>query len=167
MQQLCNMEQSKEITMATGYDVFTVKSGRIVVVLHPTCTISKQDILALLVEGGFDQSVVTFVEPANIIECGDLSGVPVIVPLDDAICDLPELESIGRQCGAADARVVILFGPECSYEGLHPIAEKYGTQCDWSADRIKGCVEGESEAPRDAAGERAQRSEAREVVCRR
>lgn len=153
--------------MAIGYEVLTGKNGRIVVVLYPTCTISKADIMALLAEGGLDLTIVEFVEPDNIADCGDLGGTSVIIPLDDAICDRPELESVGRLCGTAGARVVILFGSECSYDGLHPVADKYGTQCDWSADRLKGCVEGKADAPRDPGGKLAERSEAREVICRR
>ena len=151
--------------MATGYEVLEGKCGRVLVVLHRNCRITKAEILALLTEAGVDPATVTFVEPEGIAKCGDLSDATAIIPLDDAVCDEPELESVGRHCGTAGAEVVVLFGPDCNYKGLHPIAAGYGTQCDWSAERLKGCVAGEGDAPRDPAGKLTERPAPREVKC--
>ncbi len=153
--------------MAKGYEVLVGKGGRLLVVLHRACQITKGEILALLAEAGIDPATVTFVEPEGVAECGDLGDAAVIIPLDDVACDKPELESVGRQCGTAGARVVVLFGPACSFKGLHPIADRYGTQCDWSAERLNGWIGGEEDVPRDPTGNSAKRPAAREVVCRR
>lgn len=153
--------------MATGYGVLAGNNGRIVVVLSRACTLTKAEILALLADAGLDPTIISFVEPGDIAKWGELDGTSVVMPLDDNICDAPEFESLGRQCAAAGARVIILFGPECHYDGLHPVADKYGTQCDWSAESLKGCVGGATDAPRDPVGKPAERPEAREVICRR
>ncbi len=153
--------------MANEYELIPGKDGVIVVVLHPACKISKEDILALLAEMRIDPANVRFVEPEGVPGCGDLDGTPVVIPVDDGTCDLPEIVGVGRQCGTSGGRVVVLFGPECGYQGLHPVADKYGTQCDWSADRLKGCVSGGADAPRDSGGAPADRSEPHEVKCRK
>lgn len=153
--------------MAEEYNVTLGNDGKVVVMLSPACKVGKEEILALLRELGWDASNVVFVEPDQVGECGDLKKVPVIIPIDEAICDLPELNEAGRQCGNAGGHLIVLFGPGYSYEGLHPIADKYGTQCGWSADQLKDCISGEANPPRDAAGAPAERSEAREVKCKK
>jgi len=153
--------------MSSDYQVATTQEGRIIVLLHPDCEIGRDEVLALLRELGVDASTVTFVEPDRIADCGDLEGAPVIIPIDNGSCDIPELENAARYCGDAGGRVAVLFGSGYSYEGLHPIADKYGTQCGWSIDQLRDCVFGDVDAPRDATGRPADRSEAREVKCRR
>lgn len=153
--------------MATDFEVIPGQDGAVVVVLHPACNIAKEDILALLAEMGIEPAKVSFVQHEEIAECGDLDDTPVIIPVDNGTCELPELEAVGRQCGTAGGRVIVLFGPECGYDGLHPVADKYGTQCDWSAERLKGCVSGGADAPRDSGGAPADRPEAHEVKCRK
>jgi hypothetical protein len=153
--------------MATDYEVILGNDGKVIVVLHPACKITRDDILALLGEMGIDSAKVSFVEPDGLAGCGELDGSPVIIPIDNGTCELPELEGVGRQCGTAGGRVIVLFGPDCSYDGLHPIADKYGTQCDWSADRLKGCISGGVDAPRGADGTPADRPTPHEVKCRK
>ena len=152
--------------MAMGYEVLTGKDKRVVVVLHRTCRIAKEDILALLAETGIDPSDVTFVEPENIADSGELDGTPVIIPIDDGTCELAELEGVGRYCGTSGGRVIVLFGPDCHYDGLHPIADKDGTQCDWSAAHLKGCIAGDEDSPQGPAGTPVDWSAASEVKCR-
>lgn len=151
--------------MATEGDFLNERNVRVIVLLHPSCSVTRDELLALLSEMGIDSAQVTIIEPADIGECGDIDGTPVIIPLDDGNCSAPELEAVARQCGAAGGRVTVLFSPDCAFEGLHPIADKYGSQCDWSAVRLKGCISGDDDNPRGATGAPTTWSEASEVKC--
>ena len=151
--------------MAADYEVIPGKDGVVIVVLHRACKIAREDILALLSEAGIDPAKVKFVEPEDVPDCDGLEGATVIIPVDDDTCELPELEDVGRQCGTAGGGVVVLFGPDCGYEGLHPIADKYGTQCDWSPDGLKDSISDGADAPRDSSGRPAERPDAHEVKC--
>lgn len=151
--------------MANEYEVTVGNDGKVVVVLSPACKVGKEEILALLRELGLDASNVVFVEPDQVGECGDLHGTPVIIPVDEATCDLPELGDAGRHCGSVGGRVIVLCGPGYSYEGLHPIADKYGTQCGWAADQLTVRISGETDEPCSPSGARKKRSDAGQVVC--
>lgn len=153
--------------MATEADLPDEQDNKVIVLLHPNCSVTTDDLLALLSASGIDPAPVTIVEPADVGECGDIDCTPVIIPLDDGICNDPELETVARQCGAAGGRVTVLFSPDCTFQGLHPIADKYGTQCDWSAVRLKTCISGDVEIPHDATATPTAWSEASEVKCGR
>lgn len=153
--------------MADEYSVTMRDDGQVLVLLDAGCKIDRAEILALLQELGLDPSKVTFLEPDKVGECTDLKGAPVIIPIDEETCDLAELDNAGRHCGQAGGRVIVLFGPGYSYDGLHPTAEKYGTQCGWSSDQLRDCISGEVDTPRDGAGAPVDRAEAREVKCKR
>lgn len=149
--------------MAQEYDVTVGNDGKVVVVLHPGCKIGRVEILALLEDAGFDPSQIIFLEAPEGPDCGDLSAATVIIPVDDDSGDLPELDNAGRCSG----QVVVLLGPGCSLEGLHPLARKYGTQCGWSANQLKGCVSNGGEPPRDASGDEASWDQPRQVICKK
>jgi hypothetical protein len=151
--------------MANDYTVIKAADGNVVVVLHRECKISRDEILALLRELGFDTASVTFLEPGEVEDCKHLSGTPVIIPVDGATCDLPELAEAGRQCGTAGGRVIVLCGPDFSYDGLHPIAEKYGTQCGWSPDQLKVRVAGQTNEPCSPSGGGKKRTGTSQVDC--
>lgn len=152
--------------MATEYQL-RIDNGQVVVVLDQHCQISRDELLALLAEAGINPDDVIFVEPDALAELGDLAGVPVIIPVDDDTCELPQIETAGRQGGTSGGRVVVLFGPDCQFEGLHPVAANYGTQCHWSPEAVRGCVSGDADQPRDATGKPAEWAGAQEVKCRR
>ncbi|HEX8578255.1 MAG TPA: hypothetical protein VF655_01510 [Allosphingosinicella sp.] len=137
--------------------------GCAVVLLHAGCKIGREEILALLEEAGFDPSKVIFLEAAEKPDCSDLGAAPVIIPVDDESGDLPELDYAGRCSG----HVVVLLGPDCSFEGLHPLAQKYGTQCGWSADQLRACVSSTAEPPQDASGAALQWDDPKPVICKR
>jgi hypothetical protein len=153
--------------MADGFEIHELKDGRVLVVLHPTCAITKEAILALLAEMGIHEKAVIFLSPEDVAEhCTELGNVPVVIPVDQACCDAPELEAAGRQCGQAGGRVMVVFGNNFAYEGLHPIAEKYGNQCGWSASQLEGCANGPKAAsPHSSAGRPITRPEAKQVEC--
>jgi len=153
--------------MADGFEIHEMKDGRVLVILHPTCAITKKAILALLAEMGIDEAAVIFLLPEEVAEhCSDIDDMPVVIPIDQASCDAPELDAAGRQCGQAGGRVIVLFGDGFSYEGLHPVAEKYGTQCGWSAGQLEDCVKDpESAAPRDSGGTVVTRPISNQVKC--
>ena len=96
--------------MASAFETVTLKDGRVLVILHPACGISKEHILVLLVELGVDADLVTFLQPQETVDF-DLDAVPVVIPLDQASCDAPELEELVRgsarplheRCGATSS----------------------------------------------------------------
>ena len=153
--------------MADDFEILEMKDGRVLVILHPTCAISKEAILALLAELGVDRVAVTFLLPEEVAEhCTGIDDVPVVIPIDQASCDALELDAAGRQCGQAGGRVIVLFDEGFPYEGLHPIAEKYGTQCGWSAGQLKDCVKDPVTAPpRNSGGTPVARPKSDQVKC--
>lgn len=148
------------------FELRRTKDGRVFVVLHPSCAISAETILALLAQLGIDTSAVVFLAPEDAAHCDDLDGAVVLIPIDQSICDAPELDLAGRQCGQAGGRVVILFGEAFPYQGLHPVAEKYGTQCGWSAEQLDACLSGpDAVAPRNSGGLAVARPKSQQVKC--
>jgi hypothetical protein len=138
--------------MPDDFQIRRTEDGRVLVILHPTCGISKEAILALLAELGFDESSVAFLLLQDIANYEGMNDTPVLIPVDEASCDAPEIDIAGRQCGQAGGRVIILFGEAFPYEGLHPVAVKYGTQCGWSASQVDACVNGTKLAPPVSSG---------------
>lgn len=153
--------------MANDYTVTKAADGALIVVLHSECKISRDEILALLRELGLDTTNVTFVDPDQVAQCDGLESTPVIIPVDEATCDLPALDQAGRHCGQAGGRVIVLFGPDYPYNDLHPIADKYGTQCGWSPDQLKVRISGETDEPLSGSGAPVDRPVGREVKCRK
>jgi hypothetical protein len=152
--------------MLDNFEIRRTEGGRVLVILHPACAISKQAILALLAELGVDEASVVFLLPEDVANCNGIDDVPVVIPIDQAICDAPELDAAGRQCGQAGGHVIILFGEAFAYEGLHPVAEKYGTQCGWSAAQLDACVKGADLAPPSSSGGTPlTRPESEQVKC--
>ena len=152
--------------MAEGFEALETQDGRVVVVIHPGCTASQEEILDLLEQAGIDRSNVTFVGPEEVLEWSGLEAATIIIPLNAESCDAPELENAGRHCGQAGGNVVVIIEGSFGYPGLHPIAEKYGTQCSWSADDLKRCIstEGPTE-PSDSEGRPVSRSGGKQVNC--
>lgn len=140
-------------------------NASVIVVLHPACKISRDDILALLRELGLSTSEITFLEPDQVGECGDLNNKSIIIPIDDTTYDLPELVETGRCCGDGGGRVIVLCGPGYSYEGVHPVADKYGTQCGWSPDQLKARISGQTDELCSSSGVRKRRTGASQVDC--
>ena len=149
--------------MAVDYDVTQGPGGRLFVLLHRGCKVSREEILALLEEAGFDPSKVTFLEVSEDLDCSGFGAASVIIPVDDESGDLPELDQAGRCSG----HVVVLLGPGCSFEGLHPLADKYGRQCGWTPEQLRDCLSSEGDFVRDATGAPADRPKVFEVKCRR
>lgn len=152
--------------MAAEFDVELDSEGRVIVILHADCQISKDEILALLRESGVDIEKVTFCDPGGELSELDLENTSTIIPLDAETCDLPELEVAALRCSDAGGRVVAVFGPIFSYEGMHPIADKYGTQCGWSPSDLASCIAGPDGGPvLDVTGTEVQRPTPNQVKC--
>lgn len=152
--------------MAEGFEALETQDGRVVVVLHPGCTATREEILDLLEQSGVDRSNVTFVSPEEACELSDLEAATIIIPLNAESYDAPELENAGRHCGQAGGTVVVIIEGGFGYPGLHPIAEKYGTQCSWSADDLERCISSEGAAePSDSEGRPVSRSGGKQVNC--
>ena len=88
------------------------------------------------------------------------------MPIDQACYDAPEIDAAGRQCGQAGGRVIVLFGEAFPYEGLHPVAEKYGTQCGWSSDQLDALIKNpDLTPPRGGDGTPVTRPKSEQVKC--
>ena len=153
--------------MAEGFEALETQGGRVVVILHPGCTASREEILDLLEQAGVDSSNVTFVIPGEACELSGLETATIVIPLNADSCEAPELEDAGRHCGQAGGNVVVIIEKGFGYPGLHPIAEKYGTQCSWSADDLERCIssEGAAAEPSDSEGNPVSRSGGKQVNC--
>ena len=154
--------------MADGYKVVKGENGRVLVILHPAITIDRDLILELLAQAGIDPASVIFVEPAEASEA-DANDRCVVVPVDQAVCDDPELAEATRRCAQSGSGVVVLFGQGFEYSGLHPIAAGYGTQCGWSSEELRPrLAEGDdtSTGPTNTAGAAVDRPRAEQVNCR-
>lgn len=152
--------------MADGFETHEMKDGRVLVILHPSCAITREAILALLAELGVEEAAVLFVSPEEVNEhCPDVDDVPVVIPIDQTICDAPELDAAGRQCGDAGGRVIVVLDDGFRYQGLHPIAENYGTQCGWSAAQLRDCVKNPKSTARDSDGAKVNHPSATQVKC--
>lgn len=152
--------------MPNDFEIRKTEDGRVLVILHPACAISKEAILALLAELDVDEATVVFLQPQEVANCTGIDDVPVVIPIDQATCDAPELDAAGRQCGQAGGHVIILFGEAFLYEGLHPVAEKYGTQCGWSAAQLHACVKGpDLPPPCSSGGTPVTRPKSNQVKC--
>jgi hypothetical protein len=151
--------------MPNDFKIRRTDDGRVLVILHPSCAISKEAILALLAEVGVDEATVVFLLPEDAANCDSLDEVLVLIPVDQASCDAPELEAAGRQCGQAGGRVIIVFGESFPFEGLHPVADKYGTQCGWSADQLDACVKRPDLTPLSSGGAPVARPKSEQVKC--
>jgi hypothetical protein len=152
--------------MADGFEAKKGPDGRIFVVLHSDCKISREQILDLLIGMGADPALIVFVDPEEFCAIAELQDAPVIFPLDEVCCDAAELDEAARHCGQAGGSVIAVFGEGFPYKGLHPIAEKYGTQCGWSAEALKKKVAGDdSDGPIDGTGDKPSRPTAGQVNC--
>jgi len=153
--------------MSKGYQAKMPSDGQVFVVLHTKCQISSEEILSLLQEAGIDPEDVVFVTPEGALSCADIGDNPVLIPLDAEACDAADLELAARHCGNAGARVIAVFGPGFSYAGLHPIADKYGTQCGWSSRNVSSCISGpdNDSPPVDGTGSKTRRHRVKPVDC--
>ncbi len=152
--------------MAEDFGIVEGANGRIFVILDPTCGVEKSRILELLSEMGVDPSAVIFMDPSEACELTDLQDDTILIPLNEETCNAVELDDAARHCGQAGGGVVVVFAAGFPYEGLHPIAEKYGTQCGWSADELNTIIDGEAaDSPTDGTGSRRKRPSAEQVTC--
>ena len=149
--------------MKDSFKVASDAKGQIFVLLHERCKIGRQEILSLLEKAGFEPSQIIFLDASDNPDFNGLGSAPLIIPVDDESGDLPELDHAGLCSG----RVVVLLGPTCSIEGLHPLAKNYGTQCGWSVDQLKDCVSNEGKPPRAASGSDAVWDDPKQVNCKK
>lgn len=151
--------------MSDANDV-VVEDGRVIVLTRPDSTPAEDDIVALLIECDIDPETVTFVDPCDLEDLDDLEGVPVIVAIDQSTCEAPELEEGARHCAQAGGSVIVVFGDGFQFDGLHPIAADYGTQCGWSPEQLGPRLKADSDcAPLTPSGDPVDRSAARPVKC--
>ena len=154
--------------MADEHMIVRNADGSVMVILHPACGVSREAILELLLEAGVKASAVTFIEPAQAqdVEAGEGPDC-IIIPVDQSVSDAPELDEATRRCSQGGGSVVVVFGEGFSPTGLHPIAEKYGTQCGWSARELAPRISGSPHdgGPLDASGKSVSRSTTSQVKC--
>ncbi len=142
------------------------KFQKVIVVILKECKISKEAIIELLRLAGIAEANIEFFDEDTLQECPDLSDTNVIIPISSEVCELPTLDEVGRHLANAGGRVVALLGDGFAYEGLHSIAEKYGTQVGWSPLRLKECISSsEPIEPTGPFGAPVRRPKGRQVDC--
>ncbi|WP_298330391.1 hypothetical protein [Asticcacaulis sp.] len=154
--------------MPSDFNIYKKSDGRVIVIIHSACAISIETILALLMEAGVDKEKVTFLRPDEVGDCVGIgmADLPVVIPVDQENCESSELDIAGRLCGQAGGRVIVLFGEAFPYTGLHPIADKYGNQCGWSADELTALLQKpEFAPPRDSSSAPVTRPHPSQVKC--
>lgn len=152
--------------MVENFSVIGVSPERVVVILHPICKISREEIIKLLEAAGVDVSIVEFIEPGLIENCEELSGVPIIIPVDDENLDDKTLEQAAGFCATIGGGIIVLCGDEVDDTKLHPIARMYGTQIGWSPENMSGCLTNPKQAnPKDSTGETIVRPKSNPVRC--
>lgn len=154
--------------MVDRYKTGKTFNGRVLVLRHPACTIPKDEILGLLQSASVDVTTVLFVEPTAIHENDiDPGNDRCLIPVDAEACEDLTIVNAGRQCAQSGCPVVVVFAEGFAYQGLHPVANGYGTQCGWSAgdvrDRLTGIVE--IATPVDASGSPIDREDVNQVKC--
>lgn len=139
---------------------------RMFLVLLAGCGVEKETVLALLVQAGLAVEDVEIIALDDLLQRDDIDDAVVLVPVDAAVCDAPELDQLGRQCGSAGADFVILLAPEFHFPRLHPVTEKWGTQCGWSVRDLAACLpQGGTAPPRSSSGTRLRQSQHRSTRC--
>lgn len=152
--------------MSEDYKVFKQAGGKITIVLHPTCEITKEDILILLGKCGFKEKDIFFILSDDLNSEYEFNDQTIILPLDENVHDNPELEQTAMHCANGGGTLVTLLGTAVSYDGLHPIAEKYGTQCNWDAVELKAFVTSPlTTVPISSSGVEIQRGDKDPVKC--
>lgn len=152
--------------MSDANEVVVAEKNRVVVLTSPGSTPADDEIVALLTACDVDPEAVTFVDPCETENLEDLEGVPVIVAIDQNTCDAPELEQGARSCAQAGGSVIVVFGDGFQFDGLHPIAADYGTQCGWSPEQLGPRLKADPDcAPLTPSGDPVDRSAARPVKC--
>jgi hypothetical protein len=154
--------------MVDGYEAVITKSGRVLVLRHPDCTIPQDAILDLLRSAGVDVITVLFAELTTILDNDiDPNNDRCLIPIDAKVCEDPSILDAGRQCAQSGCPVVVVFAEGFEYQGLHPVANGYGTQCGWSADDLRDRLTGliETATPVDAFGSAIKREDVNQVKC--
>ena len=152
--------------MSGEYKIFMEQGGKIIVVLHPTCKITKAEILALLVECSFEEKDIFFMQSDMVKSEYNFDDQIVILPIDENIYENPDLELVARNCANGGATVVTVLGSGISYDGLHPIADKYGPQSNWSSEQLQSCIGTPLiTTPKSSSGGEIQRGDKDPVKC--
>ena len=137
-----------------------------VIVVREGCAVSEEHVQKLLSDAGLDLADFAIEDDDSCLTELDPTDLPVVVVIDETVCDDEELEVIARRFASAGASIIAVFARQFEYEGMHPIAEKYGTQCAWSpmelAEKIKNP---QQSAPTDTTGSHVERARAKQVNC--
>jgi hypothetical protein len=104
--------------MSLHFKVFSSGAGRVIVVIHPECTIDRDSILALLIEAGFDPASVSFLSPDEAASEVAIGEECTIIPVDGNVTGAPELDEAARQANMVRSAV----GLRLLFESRSPAA---------------------------------------------
>lgn len=140
--------------------------SKVVVFVRRGCSVNEAEIKKLLSDAGLDQEDFVIEHDDSHITELDPIGLTLVVMIDKHVCDDEELEAITRKLSSAGSTVIAVFADDFEYQGMHPIAEKYGTQCAWSPTELAEKISATTQStPTDTTGSRVRRADAKQVDC--
>ena len=116
----------------------------------------------------------TDLEVDELVECAlaeelnedMLKDATMVVILDNPSETDSDVEDFARKCANTGAPVVVLLGPNTNFEGIHPIADSFGTQCPWTPEQLLNKVSKPLESkPTDRKGTERANSKPKPVPC--
>lgn len=142
------------------------RKSKVAVFVRSGCSVNEADIKRLLSDAGLDQEDFVIEHDDSHITELDPIGLTLLVVIDEHVCDDKELEAITRKFSSASSTVIAVFADDFEYQGMHPIAEKYGTQCAWSPTELAEKINAPTQSPpTDTTGSRVRRADAKQVDC--
>ena len=142
------------------------KNARIVIVRRIGCKISAESIQNLLDKTGASFADIIFVEDVSELDDLELADSVVLILIDQDGLDDPVNDEVAGTCIDQGADVIAVFGDGVAYQGMHPIAEKCGNQCTWSAeDLLDKICNPKTAKPTAPTGAKPERDREKPVKC--
>lgn len=153
--------------MKGDYSIVKVNAKRILVIIHPICSITRAQLDQILVESGVDLSCVEYITVENVDALPVLpDGTPVIFPVDQNLIDDEELQRAAMACANIKGHVISIYGPDVSFDNLSKIGDNYGQQIMWNSKPLNRCLVNPGKTtPTDSFGNERNRSRAEQVGC--
>lgn len=142
------------------------KEKILVIFNQKDCNVSDEELEELIdqLEAEIDKpTIITDEQQLDEVMSSDCT---LIVIVDHTNCESDDLDRLVMRFASNGSNVILVFAKNFEYEGLHPIAEKYGTQCGWSSSELSEKIDDPiSSEPTDSSTAAAKRKDASQVSC--
>lgn len=142
------------------------KKTKVVIFVHEDSEVADEEVMQLL-----DQLEIQIENPVIVNNEEQLADAMspesiLIVIIDHVTCESEDIDGMVMRVASNSADVILVFANNFEYEGLHPIAEKYGTQCGWSPIELSEKIgDPVSSIPTDSSAAAATRKDPKQVSC--